>query len=200
MNIWRSVLSLFTLSYALKASVQDLLSRFDTLVQEHATVSGIDLRGRYTLDYSVSRGKCKKYPDQIHWWHTRYGLILCALIGSEKVPIAILGFERGLRHLTVHRLRRMSGAAEHLDYLHWERLLYISLIEVCAGLTIFKRLCVCPPGISFFSPHANPDFGVDLNLAQLNACEEDLQVQHVQIPAELGFKPKGPLRTLERCL
>ncbi|MDO8231613.1 MAG: hypothetical protein Q7T37_00165 [bacterium] len=202
MKIIRSVVSLFTLTYELKSSVERLRSRFEALVQAHATIQGSDLSGCYALDLSTSRGKCKKYSEHINWWNTRYGLILCAVIGSKKVPIAVLGFEGGLKDLTVHRLRRVNGATEYLDGVHWERLLYSVLIEIrndFAGTIGHRCLRVCPPERSFYNPYTNQDFGDSMSLEEIKAFQEDLHVQHEVIPEELGFRRRGPLSILERC-
>lgn len=167
---------------------REVRARFDALVLDHIKKSAEETKNRYRLTFWSSRETGRSVQYQGIFWETQYGFVLSAEIGVwQNIPIAAIGFEERSGHFLVRQLQGVKGMKEYLRPLHWERLLYNTLIVFGRELKL-DEIRVIPAHRSSYHPFQNPEASEELTFNERKARALRFHLLYNVSPRKCGFK------------
>ncbi len=171
--------------------LQKVQSRFSDMLRDHVKDWNGDINYRYSLEFVATRraGWWASYPNL--YWDTKLGFVLYVKDVSgdmqEKVPIAMIGFEKDSTCLFVRQVQGVEGKQKYLAPLYWEKLLYRVVILLARRLNL-QEVRVPTADKSPYHPFANPEASEHLTFPQCQTRAYRLHFVYEVIPKHCGFK------------
>ncbi len=166
--------------------LREVRAHFSESLRYHIKESQQEVPGSYGIDFCASRktGQRTVYPEI--YWETQFGFVLFVREASGYTPIASIGFEKKSTYLFVRQLQGVKGMKKFLCPLHWEKLLYVTVVKFARELGL-KEVRVCPAEKSNYHPFGNSECARGLTLSECAQRAERLHLIYNVTPKKCGF-------------
>ncbi len=159
---------------------------FNKILASHLKKSQ-EITHSYGIRFHAGRetGQYDSYPEI--YWETQFGFVLYVRSSSTNVPVAFIGFDKKSTYLLVRQVQGVLSMKEYLRPLHYEQLLYRTVILFGQELGV-KEIRVIPSFLSDYNPLKNDQVADKLSFAECGARAMRFHLIYDKAPQKCGFR------------